>query len=73
MTLPAFGTTIGIPGVVTVGYASVAGDTGGGEDAAAKANASAVLFGVTLTLLGQVVQAAQAGWAGNKILVMCLK
>lgn len=45
-------------GVVTVGYASVAGDTGG-EGAAAKANASAVLFGVTLTLLGQVVQAAQ--------------
>jgi hypothetical protein len=72
MILPAFGTTIGIPGVVTVGYASVAGDTGG-EGAAAKANASAVLFGVTLTLLGQVVQAAQAGWAGNKILVMCLK
>ena len=28
MILPAFGTTIGIPGVVTVGYASVAGDTG---------------------------------------------
>ena len=50
----------GPPGVVTVGYASVAGDAGGGEDAAAAANAAAVLFGVTLTLLGQVVQAAQA-------------
>lgn len=47
-------------GVVTVGYASVAGDTGGADhDAAAAANASGVLFGVTLTLLGQVVQAAQ--------------
>ena len=47
-TLPA--------GVVTVGYASVAGDSSGKN----AANASAVLFGVTLTLLGQVVQAAQA-------------
>ena len=47
------------PGVVTVGYASVAGDTGGSGSSAAQ-NASAVLFGVTLTLLGQVVQAAQA-------------
>ena len=46
-------------GVVTVGYASVAGDTGGSGSSAAQ-NASAVLFGVTLTLLGQVVQAAQA-------------
>ena len=46
-------------GVVTVGYASVAGDTGDSSSSAAQ-NASAVLFGVTLTLLGQVVQAAQA-------------
>lgn len=45
-------------GVVTVGYASVAGDTG--DSGSSAQNASAVLFGVTLTLLGQVVQAAQA-------------
>jgi len=52
------GLTLCMAGVVTVGYASVAGDTGGSGSSAAQ-NASAVLFGVTLTLLGQVVQAAQ--------------
>lgn len=53
-----------IAGVVTVGYASVAGDTDSSSKDAA-ANASAVLFGVTLTLLGQVVQAAQVGAEGQ--------
>ena len=43
-------------GVVIVGYASVAGDAGG----SGSQDASSVAFGVTLTLLGQVVQAAQA-------------
>lgn len=52
------GLTLCMVGVVTVGYASVAGDTDSSSKDAA-ANASAVLFGVTLTLLGQVVQAAQ--------------
>mmetsp|Transcript_11356 Transcript_11356/g.21437 ORF Transcript_11356/g.21437 Transcript_11356/m.21437 type:complete len:407 (+) Transcript_11356:72-1292(+) len=43
-----------ITGVVTVGYASVEGEQSGPTD-----DASSVAFGVTLTLLGQVVQAAQ--------------
>ena len=49
-------------GVVTVGYASVSGeeDDAGKEDGASSASTSGVLFGVVITLLGQVVQAAQA-------------
>ena len=43
-------------GVVTVGYASVEGEKSG----PGAQNTSSVAFGVTLTLLGQVVQAAQA-------------
>jgi len=48
-------------GVVTVGYASVSGeeDDAGKEDGASSASTSGVLFGVVITLLGQVVQAAQ--------------
>ncbi|CAE7755453.1 SLC35F6 [Symbiodinium microadriaticum] len=44
-----------ITGVVTVGYASVEGEKSG----PGAQDTSSVAFGVTLTLLGQVVQAAQ--------------
>ncbi|CAE7718278.1 REV3L [Symbiodinium pilosum] len=44
-----------ITGVVTVGYASVEGEKSG----SGAQDSSSVAFGVTLTLLGQVVQAAQ--------------
>ena len=47
-----------------MGYASVAGDAG-----SKSSKMSEVLFGVTLTLLGQVVQAAQATCLYTRIFV----